>query len=58
MQESQAHKDWTRNNTTIISIRLNNHRDSDILKRLSEEESRQGYIKRLIRADMEQAKSD
>ena len=43
-----------REKTTVITMRLNNKTDADILERLDTiSESKQGYIKRLIRADME-----
>ena len=35
-----------------ISLKLNKGTDADILKRLDEVPSKQGYIKELIRADM------
>lgn len=36
-----------------VSIKLNLSTDKDILKRLSEVENKQGYIKGLIRRDIE-----
>ena len=39
-------------NTTKIMLKLNNKTDADILQRLDEVESKQGYIKQLIREDM------
>lgn len=36
-----------------VHLKLNKGTDSDILRKLSEVDSKQGYIKRLIRADME-----
>ena len=52
MPDSEARKRWTRENTTRIVMKLNNHTDQDIIARLKEQESIQGYIKRLIRQDM------
>lgn len=49
---------WDKDNTTKVWLKLNNRLDADILERLSEEESRQGYIKSLIRADIERRKSE
>lgn len=39
--------------TTQIRLKLNLTTDADILERLDEVGNRQGYIKALIRADME-----
>ena len=39
--------------TTRIYIKLNNGRDADILERLEKEPNKQGYIKELIRKDIE-----
>ena len=39
-------------NTTQIHLKLNDKTDADILARLEEVESKQGYIKRLIREDI------
>ena len=42
-------------NTKQVALRLNTHTDADVLERLNslEGESKMGYIKRLIREDME-----
>ena len=40
-------------NTRKIVLKLNNGTDADILKRLDTVGNRQGYIKRLIREDIE-----
>lgn len=45
---------WDYANTTVVSLKLNNHTDADILAKLAEVESRQGYIKSLIRDDIKQ----
>ena len=39
--------------TKTVLIRLNLEKDKDIIKNLEEQESMMGYIKRLIRTDME-----
>lgn len=39
-------------NTERVSLKLNKRTDADILERLGEVDSKQGYIKGLIRADM------
>ena len=43
--------------TTFIGIKLNNKTDADILDRLAEKENRQGYIKTLIRQDIEHSRT-
>ena len=40
-------------NTTRVFIRLNNKTDADILDYLSAIDNKQGFIKELIRADMQ-----
>lgn len=40
-------------NTRQIKLKLNRKTDADILARLAEEENKQGYIKTLIRKDIE-----
>jgi len=42
-------------NTKQVALRLNTHTDADVLERLDslEGESKMGYIKRLIREDIE-----
>ena len=39
-------------NTTQIKMKLNNKTDADILAHLDRQENKQGYIKKLIREDM------
>lgn len=39
-------------NTTQVHLKLNNNTDQDILERLEEVDSKQGYIKSLIRSDI------
>lgn len=46
--ETMAHKEWAKQNTTFIGLKLNNNTDSDILKAI-EGKPRQTEIKRLIR---------
>lgn len=43
-------------NTTQVKIKLNTKTDADILDQLTQQESKQGYIKALIRADMKAPK--
>jgi acyl carrier protein len=56
MADSQAKAQWDSANTTRIVMKLNNHTDAEILAKLAAVESKQGYIKQLIRADI--AKSE
>ena len=39
-------------NTTQVHLKLNKKTDADILAKLGEVESKQGYVKRLIREDI------
>lgn len=55
MAETQARKEWTKENTTFVGLKLNNHTDRDILKAL-DGKPKQTEIKRLIRLGMEQSK--
>ena len=50
--ESKAHKEWVKANTTIVTMKLNNNTDSDVLTKLDKVPSKQGYIKTLIRKDI------
>lgn len=45
-------KKYDKANTTHIHLKLNLKTDKDILERLDQVESKQGYIKRLIREDI------
>jgi len=53
MADSAAKKAWKAAHTTRVVMDLNHNTDADILARLGAVPSRQGYIKTLIRADME-----
>lgn len=48
MADSQAKKDWQKENTVVIAMRLNKNTDADILNAL-EGFQKQTEIKRLIR---------
>ena len=50
--QARATKKYQKNNTRMITIRLNLNTDADIIRRLEEVDSKQGYIKELIRKDM------
>lgn len=50
--QARATKKYQKNNTRMFTIRLNLNTDADIIRRLEEVDSKQGYIKELIRKDM------
>ena len=52
MPDSEAKKMWIAEHTTRIVMKLNNNTDRDILEKLSNVPSKQGYIKTLIREDI------
>lgn len=54
MPDSKAKKDWMRQNTTFIGIKLNNKTDGDILAALDGKQ-KQTEIKRLIREGIKSA---
>ena len=45
-------------NTVQVKLKLNRVTDADILERLEEVGNQQGYIKRLIREDLEKVTQD
>ena len=56
--ESLAHYKWTRANTTYIGLKFNNKKDADIIEHLNKQKNKQGYIKALIRSDIEENKNN
>ena len=56
MAETQARKEWTKENTTFVGLKLNNRTDKDILEAL-EGKPKQTEIKRLIRQGMKHDQS-
>lgn len=48
MSDSQAKREWIKQNTTFIGLKLNNKTDSDILEALDGKQ-KQTELKRLIR---------
>lgn len=52
-KESAAHMKWVKENTTRIVMNLNHNTDADILQKLAQVDSKQGYIKELIRKDLQ-----
>lgn len=55
-KQSQYSMKYDRNNTQRISLKLNLKTDADILEKLDSVENKQGYIKDLIRKDIENSK--
>ncbi len=43
---------YDKENTVRLNLKLNKTTDADILEKLSQVESKQGYIKKLIRKDI------
>ena len=43
---------YDKENTVRLSLKLNKTTDADILEKLNQVESKQGYIKELIRRDL------
>lgn len=48
-----ATQEYDKNNTTRINLKLNNKTDSDIIEKLNSVENVQGFIKAIIRNEME-----
>lgn len=51
--QMRATAKYDKENTVRLSLKLNLNTDSDILAKLESVESKQGYIKALIREDIE-----
>lgn len=45
--------EWDKLHTTTLRLKLNNNTDAEIIAHLKRQPSMQGYIKTLIRADLE-----
>lgn len=52
----KANEKYLKANTKIVSLRLNYNTDTDIIKKLDEVDSKMGYIKQLIRKDLQTKK--
>ena len=48
----RAQAKYDKDNTVQVKLKLNKKTDDDIIKRLSETDNVQGYIKELIRLDI------
>lgn len=53
MDSSKAAYEWDKKNTTMVAMKLQNRTDKDILDLFGSLGNRQGYIKRLIRDDLD-----
>lgn len=51
--QKRAKAKYDQNNTVQIKLKLNLKTDYDILEALERSENKQGYIKELIRADLQ-----
>lgn len=51
----KAGRKYDREHTRQIHLKLNRRTDGDVLEKLDSVQSKQGYIKSLIRADLERA---
>ena len=51
--QKRASMKYTKANTTRINLSLNNKNDMDIIEHLNKQPNKQGYIKQLIREDIE-----
>ena len=54
--ESDARKAWLKENVRYFSLKLMRSTDEELIAKLEEQESIQGYIKDLIRKDVEREK--
>ena len=52
MDKKKSHQKWVAENTTRVVMNLNHNTDKDVLEKLSQVPSKQGYIKTLIREDI------
>lgn len=52
MAERESHKKWTKENSTTFTFRFQNKGDADIIAYLNKQDSKNGKIKELIRAEI------
>lgn len=52
----KANNKFNKANTKVVSLRLNYNTDADIIEKLDNVKSKMGYIKTLIRKDLEKDK--
>ena len=58
MPSKEASARWDAENAIQVKLKLNRTNDADILARLEEVASKQGYIKELIRRDLANKKEE
>ena len=58
MSNNAAHNAWDKQNTKMIHVKLNFNTDSDIIDQLEKQPSKMGYIKQLIRDDIQKHKAE
>lgn len=51
--EKKAKAKYDRKNTIQVKLKLNKNTDKDIIEALENSDNKQGYIKRLIREDLQ-----
>lgn len=54
MAKGEAKARWDKENTVMVTLKLNKRTDAEIIEKLNSVEYKQRYIKELIKADMEQ----
>lgn len=54
----RAQAKWDKANTIRVQMKLNTTTDADIIRKLEEVDSKQGYIKDLIRKDIIEKKDE
>lgn len=54
----KANKKWDAKHTTKMTFKFNLTNDADVLQALDESGNKQGYVKRLIREDIERSKNN
>ena len=58
MSKYAAQTEWNKNNTSRVVLKLNHNTDSDIIEQLEKQSSKMGYIKQLIRDDIQKHKAE
>ncbi len=46
-------ENYTKENTTLIAIRMQNKKDMDVIKKINSMPNKAEYIRQLVRADMQ-----
>ena len=53
MAKGAVHTAWVRENMVSVTLRLSKNTDADVIEHLDKQENKRGYIKCLIRQDIE-----